>query len=247
MDAALEDELRALRVRAYGRDADLAHDPEAVARLRELEAFLAASPSKTAADGGEGDDPRAPDADASVDGATDEVSPARSDESDREQKPLRARRRGPAAYVASMIAVAAIASGVTWGVARIAPVETSSGAPQIATLEPNATSAPPPDFGIAPDSPVWDFHGLTVFRAQEGTPEGAAECLWLWVPDGPSSDDNSSGWGLTGCAAGSFPAAITIPLSRVGLPTELLAAFPDGAAIQFVLDGDRVGVFLDSE
>ncbi|MFK4837879.1 hypothetical protein ACI3KY_19290, partial [Microbacterium sp. ZW T2_14] len=42
------DELRALRERAYGRDADIQDDPQALARLRELEAQSAGT---AAADG----------------------------------------------------------------------------------------------------------------------------------------------------------------------------------------------------
>ncbi|MBO9626123.1 MAG: hypothetical protein J7484_07095 [Microbacterium sp.] len=308
MDAALEDELRTLRARAYGRDADLALDPAAAERLRELEALRASSPSEPEGSRVPDDDDAADRAallDAIVSLGTTGASHATSDaggrtasrtasgsdhtiaatgrpaaalpadpglhlaedqqpagqSSDPDQPAAQERpaqehpalwtpRRRTTALVAGALAVAAVASAVTWGVARIAPVATSSGAPQIATLVPS-TEEPTSDElpGAEPNSPLWEFHGLTMYRGPGGMfgDDPSAECLWLWVRDGQASDSAGSGWGFTGCSAGSFPATITLPLERDGLPSELLAAFPDGRALQFVLDGDRVGVFLDGD
>ncbi|WP_203581406.1 hypothetical protein [Microbacterium hibisci] len=51
------DELRALRERAYGRDADISDDPAALARLNELEALSAASKAVTTATVQDAEDP----------------------------------------------------------------------------------------------------------------------------------------------------------------------------------------------
>ena len=263
MDDALEDELRALRARAYGRDADLAQDPAAVERLRELEALSAVAPSGVTAvqDGHEGS--RDPDAPTVVETAVWE-QPAPEEQTtvgkqpapaEQEQTPLRTHRRRTAALIAGGIAVAVVASAVTWGIARIAPVATSSGTPQIATLVPSTeVSAPDGIPGVAPNSPVWEFHGLTMSLGTRGQlGDDGGECLWLWRENEPSSEseqstgDRITGWGTSGCATGSFPATVVLPLPGDDLPPELLTAFPDGRAIQFVLDGDRVGVFLDSD
>lgn len=288
MDAALADELRALRARAYGRDADLAHDSEAMRRLRELEALQAASTSAGAGSRPttrvvplREDDTRdavvqARPADrASVSGASvidatlaplatredderdTELSVALGFDADhdpaRVDRPRALSRRLVALWVGSVVAAAAVASTVTSVAMTIAPVSTSSGAAQIDTLTPTSSPAFQPDaVGGAEDSPVWEYHGLTLYLGVGGAfASDEPECLWLFVSDPGSSNSDAEvsglgGWGSTGCSAGGFPATITLPL-RDDLPDELLAAFPDGTALQFVLDGDRIGVFLDSE
>jgi hypothetical protein len=47
---------------------------------------------------------------------------------------------------------------------------------------------------------------------------------------------------LTGCGAGPFPATIQLVV-RGELPPQLLEHFPQGTALQFVLDGERIHVY----
>jgi hypothetical protein len=47
------------------------------------------------------------------------------------------------------------------------------------------------------------------------------------------------------CSIGAFPATAEIPIDG-DTPDALIERYPAGTALQFVLDGDRVGVFLDS-
>ncbi len=68
----------------------------------------------------------------------------------------------------------------------------------------------------------------------------------------PAAEEfTADSWGVegpiySGCQVGGFPGTVEIPLTA-DAPDELREAFPDATALQFVLDGDRVGVFLDSE
>lgn len=256
MDAAIDDELRALRERAYGPDADIADDPDAVRRLRELEGLRLGE--ETAHVSAVRDDDRASLQDASdlrdgsgpsLRGDEDENDPAAMDQD--AEPPAgspRIRRRLIVLWAGSVLAAAAVASAVTWSVASIPPITAASGAPQIDTIEPSLTSDfSPGDFGAAEDSPVWEYHGLTMFRAPNGGPDDSlsGDCLWLYIMDDEAADGSRGGWGYTGCSAGSFPATVTLAL-RDDLPEELLARFPGARALQFVLDGDRLGVFLDS-
>jgi hypothetical protein len=152
---------------------------------------------------------------------------------------------------------AALAAGITYAVVSFAPVSASSGAPQISTLAPsNAIEVPMGFIGALEDSPAFEFHGLTLFLGSGGYSAPSAQdsvCLMAVSSDQiPATEDFSAdswsvdGFIYSGCQVGVFPGTIEIPL-RADAPAELREAFPDGTALQFVLDGDRVGVFLDSE
>jgi hypothetical protein len=64
-----------------------------------------------------------------------------------------------------------------------------------------------------------------------------------------TDEPNSFGGAIyNGCAAGKFPATVEILIddeNLQNLPDELLDAFPEGTALQFVLDGDEVIVLSD--
>ncbi|GGM34364.1 hypothetical protein [Microbacterium saperdae] len=269
---AVDEELRTLRARAYGPHADIANDPAAVRRLDELEALRSAHRSESmisdaappvVADVAP-EAVRMPDAPApgiseglsdldALFPAAEHPAPAAETTAPREPTgPRRYRRR--TLWIVSATA-AALAAGLTYAVVSFAPVSASSGAPQIATLTPTPEVEIPVGFiGAVEDAVAFEFHGLTLFVgggfSGMGDEEGA--CL-LAIDSGsvPTEDLETSGWSAdgpiyNGCSVGAFPATVEIPLT-VDAPKELRAAFPDGTALQFVLDGDRVGVFLDSE
>jgi hypothetical protein len=50
----------------------------------------------------------------------------------------------------------------------------------------------------------------------------------------------------SGCRVGDFPATVQFSIGS-NAPQELRDRYPDGSSLQFVFDGDRIGVFLDSE
>lgn len=258
-------ELAALRARAYGPRADIDSDPVALARLRELEAAGRASarsdeasPSDTAIAG------EALNAPAPAEGEPRQekpsapavaAAPSEKSEVTARAEPAAPRRIRPIprgwiiAWAASIVAVALIVGGTVFGLASIRPVSTETGAVQVATLDQPVSADDVRDswFPATNEGVIYRFEGLIV--AATGT-------LWL-SPGQASSDDSCLYVGMDGgtdaqygavwmgCAAGSFPAAASFVVG-VDAPRALRDRFPVGTALQFVLDGDRVGVFRGS-
>ncbi len=77
-----------------------------------------------------------------------------------------------------------------------------------------------------------------------------AECLVLMdtssIPAPGDLDAAQVGFRYGGCGAGAFPATIEFVVTP-DLPDDFRARFPVGSSVQFVRDGDRVGVFSDAE
>ncbi|CAN7511884.1 hypothetical protein LJR186_003593 [Microbacterium foliorum] len=160
-------------------------------------------------------------------------------------------------WAASVVMAAALAAMITYAFASIPPVSSAAGAPQIATLELTRTGAVPPGwFGAEEDVAAVEFYGLTIFAtpgwvSESGDRSSEDRCL-NGVPTEdvpPEADPDGSSfvsgriWGA--CSVGSFPATFAMPIDG-DAPDELIDRYPEGAALQFVLDGDRVAVFLDS-
>ncbi|MBW8761251.1 MAG: hypothetical protein JF592_01545 [Microbacterium sp.] len=269
MDAALDDELRVLRARAYGPAADIAGDPAAAMRLRELEDLRAQAQSGVQIE--TAPPPLAEEASDAAAGAAIATVPLVDAplahgpvlvEQEGEHPITGSRsfllRHRRALWLSSVVASAAAAAAITYAAVSFSPVTVSSNAPQIATLTPSPLSEIPIGFfGLTEDSPVWDFHGLTFFVGASGL-NGAVgnPCLNVFETDQlPTAEEVSSGsYGYGGisfsaCQAGAFPATIEMPLDGPAgdiVPSALRTQFPEGKALQFVLDGDRIGVFLDS-
>lgn len=285
MSTAADEELRALRARAYGPTADIESDPAALHRLQQLEAMTK---------------PRASAGDA--DAFASEIEPVRQPEPIRPPEPLRrharpeqsaqeaekdeldvfadaavdatdplAPKQEPAEklaawftvrttrilWVVAIVAAAVMSAAVTFALVKVTPVASSSGAPQITTLDATSTREIPAGWmGVGPSSAVFDFYGLVLVESAGGYFNGSVgeDCLtvarWDQVPD-KDDFDSSSGWSYdgptyTGCAVGTFPATVEVPFDS-NVPKELSERFPSATALQFVYDGERVGVFLDSE
>lgn len=263
MDAA-EEELRALRARAYGPNPDIADDAAALSRLQELESLRTASRSTMTGPDAAAAAPHPEVSDPDVEPGPEfaalfpaPVEPTASSEGVADPQlaagPKRYRRR--TLWFASATA-AALAAGVTYGAVSFLPVSASSGSPQIATLEPTTGIEVPGGFiGAIEDSPVFEFYGLTFFLSSgfnaPSTPDAA--CLTAVTTDQiPTAEDVTEGsWSVdgyiySGCEAGAFPATVEVPINSEA-PARLKARYPEATAFQFVLDGDRVGVFLDSD
>ncbi|WEK60926.1 MAG: hypothetical protein P0Y60_16735 [Candidatus Microbacterium colombiense] len=281
MDIALEEELRSLRARAYGPKADISQDAAALRRLDELETLRReriTAPIAPTADAGElpEDDlwdetdrevralfAPAPEANPEPGAMHGQVLAAPTDSADAAHPATdRTPRRRRLLWVASLVAAAVGGAGLTAAVGVMLPVSTSSGAPQIATLEANSSiTIPQGFFGAAADTQAFEFHGLTLFQNVNNgifgngsaSSDPTSSCFVVLGSDqvpAPEEFDSSS-WGYEGpvysaCSTGVFPAAVSVPFDGDS-PEELSAQFPSGRALQFVLDGDRIGVFLDSK
>ncbi|WP_127820444.1 hypothetical protein [Microbacterium sp. CPCC 204701] len=291
MDTAALEELRALRARAYGPHADIAHDPAAVRRLRDLEAQSSGSTTRSRAAAATdvtttlppGPEPDSAQRSEFVSASAPPPAPAPAPTAAGEETPA----RGPAGverphgeapkhdpirsgatadrterrshrlgliWALSVVASAALAAGITYAATSMAPVQTSSGAPQIATLEPSPLLEIPAGwFGAGSSSRVFEFYGLTLFETPNGfgyTSPGTDCFMAIPTEQLPAEDADPNSWSISGnvysgCRIGDFPATTAIPVDS-GMPEELRDRFPPGSALQFVLDGDRMGVFLDS-
>lgn len=266
MDAATLDELRTLRARAYGPSADIDDDPEAVRRLRELETRgdqVAAAPVEPPPAGAPALQPvttlepaSAPTRDGDRgESAEPETAPA-SDE------PPRAgdRRAGSGAsgrtwalWTLSVLAAATLGAGLTYAQLSVEPVSAASGAPQIDTLQPDPlVEIQGGWFGAGPSSKVFEYYGLTLFETSGAyNPVSGGTCFTVVPTDQlPEGEIDENGWSISGlvqsgCSVASFPATVQLPIDS-SVPQELRDRFAPGSALQFVFDGDRIGVFLDS-
>ncbi|MFD8768600.1 hypothetical protein [Microbacterium oxydans] len=283
MSTAADEELRALRARAYGPTADIEDDPAALRRLQQLEArrqprpraedvvppapametidsepMRAAEPvirtrrSRRQPEDAEDDalgvfDTSADDADA---------APPTAEPAERLAAWFSVRTTR-ILWVVAIVAAAAMSAAVTFALVKVTPVASSAGAPQIATLDATSDVVIPAGWmGVGPSSAVFDFYGLVIVESSGGYYNGSvgSDCLTVARADQvPDKDDfdSSNGWTYdgpmyTGCAVGAFPATVEVPFDT-NMPKELTERFPDGTALQFVYEADRVGVFLDSE
>jgi len=264
------DELAALRARAYGPAADIDGDPEALARLRDLE--IAAREGQTTTDeasrtaaaeasrtdaasvdavteslfgvaGTSGDDPEGSPAPAAS-GSAAATGPGTALAPPRQLRPIAA--RWAVAWAASVAAVAVIVGGLVFGLARIPPVVTASGAQQVATLtDPLEASDRLRQWVGGETMRAFAFEGLTVVRTPWAPfAQGSdGECLLVFSDEQLSADGAISGAIYTGCRAGSFPATAALVVGDDS-PQPLRDRFGGGTALQFVLDGDVVGVFV---
>lgn len=238
------DELRALRERAYGPDADIHDDPVALARLEELqeqERFpvgpIAAEALNAPADPSPAPtEHSAPSADErtaepAAEGAVAE-EPGESDPQVAHARPWW-RRRIPLLWAGSVVAGLLLGVALTLGVQAI-------DAGRVAVLQEDPEAEWPDEwFGSRPpDGRLFEeFHGLTVIVfPQSYGPDGSQHCLYVVTPD------QNGGFGAGSCGADAYPATASMEVGSLS-PAELRDAFPDGTALQFVHDGSTVDVY----
>ncbi|MDL9979691.1 hypothetical protein [Microbacterium candidum] len=252
-------ELRALRERAYGPDADIHDDPEALARLEELEAaaapgwaergtsMIAEPPQEVDAATPQPEDEQPRDDLA-------EILEGLSSEPASTAPPgigVRLWRWMPVLWVASVLVAVGVAVAATagWAWAMFAPIARApEGVRQFAVLTEQARPAPQKTnfFGELAIRSFGDFHGLTVFSPDISSWQpGTGDCVFVMgTTDFESNSDSIEGPMFNGCAAGDFPAVAQIVVTK-DLPGTIRELFAEGTGIQFVLDGSRVGVFVD--
>lgn len=264
-DPSRDDELRALRERAYGPDADIHADPVALARLQELEATrrVAASPvsapepaplEETGEDAAALTTSQAGDVVAgdAAGGGPYEASPAPAadgqdaplapgdgilspDAEPDDPAPARPWWRRRGAVWAGSLVVALLL-----GVGLTLAVQAMTSG-KVATLAVDPDGEwPTQSFGDRPPGALqFDvFHGLTVFGLGQGYGGGVDQvCLSV-----QSTPDGASTVGAWGCGTVDFPATASLVVTA-NAPKELRDAFPVGTSLQFVLDGEQVHVY----
>lgn len=243
-------ELRDLRRRAYAPDGDIAHDEVALARLAELEA--AAQPvvrdaTVSAASAHVPPTEAAPEAvvlEAEAPEKSDEAAPALR--RDRSRARSRPRRRLVVVWAATLVAALVVGAAATWGSVRL--VSRAAGVDQVAVLEADPAFVMPPSMGGLDGQETVgyrDFYGLTAITgpgAWLGGVSDADSCLILMRTDDATRDSVSWSTLGYGCGVGEFAATAQF---RVDLrsPEALRERFADGTPLQFVFDGERIGVY----
>ena len=273
MDDASAAELRRLRARTYGPDADLPDDPTASARLAELEAQLRAErearqrPSASAASPSVEEDRRwsrssNPSAlDGNVTPAPPPTGAPSATDATEADDPATSRmwavvhmltsRLPPVATSIVAVTIAAsvaLTASIVWGLASIPVISQATGARQVATLEvDDDVEIPEGFFGTASEQAIaYEYYGLLIVHSSASSAFlGDGECLLAVDAENVTADGQGVNGPLYyGCRTGAFPATFEIVLDN-SVPDELREQFPEGGALQFVLQDDRVGVFWD--
>ncbi|MGV8880645.1 MAG: hypothetical protein ACOH19_00670 [Rhodoglobus sp.] len=248
------DEFEVLRRRAYGPHPDIHLDPQALARLRELE--NSRRPLNPAPRGDHervsSEPPRA----AVVEVIVDEPDPGENDERARINwswarelfTSLLKVRRSTALIILSAAVVVILAMTALTLVQRVQADPLQVGAEQIARLSVDSSYEIPQILALSAEGnetqAFQDFYGLRTV-AGFGTAgwffsTGTGDCLSVISAADVHPDESFSDGLLTsGCAAGGFPAATQFEIDAHGVPEELRSAFPDSSAFQFVLDADN--------
>jgi hypothetical protein len=224
-------ELAALRSRAYGPDADINGDADALARLIELEEMTRARGSERTdlADRDAGLPPAGALAGAGANGQS--VTAVLIDD-DVESSVAVVRpwwRRVP------LVALIAAAGALGLAVGFIAPMLGSPG--PVTTLERAPIDGAPLDFGmygVRAESPVRyePFHNLEVWSAQ--TPQGST-CIVV------ASDTGE--WVTTGCAPEPLQPTADVTFFE-GMRSIDGLELPDGSLLRFVLRDDVMEIWI---
>ncbi|MBF4618446.1 hypothetical protein ITJ44_10220 [Clavibacter sp. VKM Ac-2873] len=236
MDEAQRSELRELRRRAYGPRPDL--DEAELDRLRELESQQGRSGAGSSASAPARAPLAAPPA-APADPSADQRDAAEDDRDAAEEGPAEAAAARPASPRRRRTAILWAASVL---VAVGATVALTSGLTSMTGRDVGTVA-------LDPDRPVpdrWDdwyqdvatgvgeFHGLTVIGLENPADDEA--CVTVVAPRFARGANP-----VGGCAAGSFPARGVLTVTG-DMPAELRDEFPEGTALEFVLEGGSVRV-----
>jgi hypothetical protein len=271
MDDASRTELESLRARAYGPAADIGSDPAALARLNELEsaartgrAARAAARAGSAVPGGDRfapvpvrPSPPVPTTSAAEAAAERQIAGGTGHPDSRPRRTPGSRRtsgtrRLPVRVLwpLTVAGAALIAAGVTYGILAGPVAATADSGPQeIQTLHLTTAAVADDIVGDTDATLVGaDFHGYTVVRMPPGASIGGPDvpCLLIVETAGNGGDLSAiSGAFFVGCAAGSLPATVQVPVTDSS-PEELLGLYPVGTGLKFVENGDTVHVYRDA-
>lgn len=251
MTASSPHELAALRARAYGPRADIDADPDALARLRELEEAQRAASREAVRAPDVGDAPAAPGSPpgeptlAELVAATAITPP---DGGRAAYTPRRVTVTWITAWAASLLLVAVAVGAIVFGLASIRPVSTATGATQIETLDDPVERPEWLDAWMGDRTEytaVYSFAGMLVAKVPAGIFTTGTDCIMALRADAYNETDQSfRGEIHSACRAGVFPASVQFVVDDT-FPQEMRDRFGDGTALQFVADGDLIGVFVD--
>ena len=252
MQDPMGDELRALRERAYGPDADIDTDPAAVERLRQLEA-QAFPPSPPRVEEALGE-PIEDTAEPGRISAPVEVVYSREEHTEREEPTEPSPDDGPGEDAGDAeapaderrprrpVLVRVIALGLAVIVGAFAAYAAMQLRPGSVAMLAAAPDAEWPEFlGERQDgSEIYEeFLGLTVaIVPQPWGRESDVPCLFVMQTVRIRSITT------VGCGSGTFPPTAALRVTE-SFPEELIAEYPVGTALQFVVADDRVVVYAD--
>src|SRR5690606_4328794 len=223
-------ELRRLQARAYGPDADIADDPAALRRLRELEdEARPAAPDPPATDPDAAARRSTPAAPGLGFGGVRDATPADTTPAEAPGETVPADAPAEAAqpaipvkrwlflagvWAASLVLVSVLVGATTWSAAliQLRPIWQGVDGRQVAVLQIDPDFIKPGFFGTEDDLRGFeDFYGLTVISSPDGWagPRSGDECLFAARSDNLASGAQSlSGPLWTTCSAGGFPAVL---------------------------------------
>lgn len=263
MDDGADEELQRLRARAYGPDADIDGDPDAMERLAELERLRhddasASPPAAADADApvrqsGETDaTPSPPTAETGAETVSEESAPEETEPAGDEPRTSRRDRwKRRAAWGASIAATvfitAAATTAVTFPLTPLSPVPRDVDVQQVATLLVDEDFVIPSAFGEdLGDAYGFDaFAGLRAITVERGWANPGTDGCLIIVSDrmGRGGQEFIEGPLYFGCAAGPFPAAVNLRVTPDS-PQRLRDEYPEGTSLQFLHDGSRIAVFV---
>jgi hypothetical protein len=229
-------ELARLRERAYGPDADIAGDPAAIDRLRQLE-----SPAVAPAE-------QVPDAAVPAPSAaapTPEPEPEPEPEPDPVPVSWRRRHRIPLLWATSLVVVGLLTAAVAFTVASMRSVDVAGGNQQVATLALDRTIDTPNFLGSGRGKTdvFEDFEGLTPLTSPSRRTDQLDVCFVVLRTDSVDfTADFLTGPAFSACGTETFPVSVSLRVTNE-LPESIRDRFPDGTALQFVLHDDVVRVF----
>jgi hypothetical protein len=269
MDEQSGDELRSLRQRAYGPNADIQQDPVALERLRQLEAQTAPRRPATVEPVPEFEpepewesDPVAvtPDVAESAPYLSDEAGSARGQQPDRASAedasgepsadavpadPIPAEPilpEPPRARRRGALVWAGALTGALLVGATLSYIAVGLTPGSVGVLQADPDGEWPDDFSPrgAGSEIFEDFHGLTIVLVPQDWNGGApSPCLFIL------SNASRGLIGGAGCGAGDFEPIAAITVTEQ-MPDALIEEFPVGSALQFQLRDGEVVVFADA-
>lgn len=258
---AFGDELRMLRERAYGPSADIHDDPQALARLHELEAAEALAARAGAETANAQDaaapasaDPIAPEVESGADaGSASDADPApgagatpdEAREHAADGAPRAPARAGLSRRVRWLWAGSVVAALIAGAAVTLAAPSLGSG--RVAVLaEADESEWPAEMFGEAQEgSRIFEpFHGMRALVVPNawGNPDAGVSCIFVAVEREADPDLPASEILTTGCGDAVFPPTASFTVTELS-PLQLRERFPPGTALRVVLEGDEVHVF----
>lgn len=235
MDEQVRAELRTLRARAYGPEADIQADPAAAHRLAQLESLIARTPSATTATADADRGIEAP-VEVLVDEPPAEPAPSASVPApDAPRRPWW--RRTAVMWTASVIVAVLAGALIEQAVSRAVDGE-------VAVLDIDLGAERPSFLGSRAGTAVVydDYLDLTVVGGLQAGNDESGPCMAIVRSDDILTEEQSlRGPYHWGCGAGEYSAVVQLVVSESS-PERLRERFPVGTSLSFQQRGTQVVV-----